>query len=120
MAQMLSKNFSLEELRCKCGKCRFAMPQNSLNKLQALRDACGFPLVITSGHRCARYNEKVGGARHSYHIPGWAFDIQLPTDHRQRARLIEYAFRVGFKGFILYPSWLHVDTREDFYVARSR
>jgi len=119
MAEMLSKDFSLGELRCKCGKCRFVMPQFSIDRLQSLRDACGFPLTITSGHRCKRHNDAVGGAPRSYHITGRAFDIALPADHRQRARLIEYGFKAGFRGFILYPGWLHLDTRSEFYVSRS-
>lgn len=117
---MLSRNFSEAELRCKCGKCQFAMPERSIMMLQTLRDMCGFPLTITSGQRCAPYNRKVGGAARSFHISGRAFDIALPDDHRRRARLLEYAFKAGFTGFILYPSWLHVDTRPAFYVARSQ
>ena len=45
------------------------------NVLQPLRDLLGVPIHITSGYRCERLNELIGGARHSQHLYGEASDI---------------------------------------------
>lgn len=40
-----------------------------------IREAWGGPLRITSGYRCAKYNEAVGGEHCSAHLFGLALDI---------------------------------------------
>ena len=58
----------------------------ALGYAQALRDALGVPLVITSGFRSAGYNSAIGGAKNSHHIWRWegetpifALDLTSPS-----------------------------------------
>ena len=44
--------------------------------LDPLREAWGKPIKISSGYRCPRLNQAVGGAATSVHKCGWAADLQ--------------------------------------------
>jgi hypothetical protein len=81
----------------------------ALDKLQALRDRLGKPLIVRSAYRSPEHNRSVGGATRSKHMDGAAFDIAM-TNHDPAA--FETAARaVGFLGFGFYPrsGFMHVD-----------
>ena len=103
-------NFAPKELACKsCGALR--VHYDSLDRLQELRKFWGAPLKINSAFRCAKYNERIGGAKDSYHMKGMAFDIA--NGHwagRHTASFIYWATKAQFRGFGLYGSFIHVDT----------
>ncbi len=112
----LSKNFSRSEFACKgtncCGHSAPVQPE-LIYALQALRDQLNLPLSITSGFRCNRHNESVGGADRSFHTLGMAADVACPDgmkaeDLAQAAEAIA-AFQQG--GIGIYPSWVHLDVR---------
>jgi uncharacterized protein YcbK (DUF882 family) len=112
----LSKNFSRSEFACKgtncCGHSAPVHPE-LISVLQALRDQLNLPLSITSGFRCNRHNESVGGAARSFHTLGMAADVACPDgmtaeDLAQAAETIP-AFQQG--GIGIYPSWVHLDVR---------
>lgn len=86
-------------------------------KLEALREWCGFPLIVTSGYRSVRRNQEVGGALNSFHLRGMAVDISTRTfSPSMLYRFIKGAFQVGFGGIIVYPFHVHLDIRElDFF-----
>jgi hypothetical protein len=47
--------------------------------LEVLRGALqDLPIHVTSGYRCLELNQRIGGARNSAHIQGWAADIVCP------------------------------------------
>jgi uncharacterized protein YcbK (DUF882 family) len=46
-----------------------------LRKLELLELYCDIDLIVTSGHRTPKENEKVGGAKDSSHLKGLAVDI---------------------------------------------
>jgi zinc D-Ala-D-Ala carboxypeptidase len=101
-------NFSPEEIACRGGgKTRINEP--ALDRLQALRDKLGVPLIVNSAYRSPAYNRKVGGAKRSMHLQGAAFDISManhdPVSFEAAARA------VGFTGFGFYPrqNFMHVD-----------
>jgi zinc D-Ala-D-Ala carboxypeptidase len=80
-----------------------------MDKLQALRDRLGKPLIIRSAYRSPEHNRAVGGAPRSKHMDGTAFDIAM-TNHDPVA--FEAAAReVGFLGFGFYPrsGFIHID-----------
>ena len=112
----LSKNFSRSEFACKgtncCGHSAPVQPE-LISALQGLRDQLNLPLSITSGFRCIRHNESVGGADRSFHTLGMAADVACPDgmtaeDLAQAAEAIS-AFQQG--GIRIYPSWVHLDVR---------
>ena len=49
-----------------------------LERIEALRMACGQPVIITSGVRCEARNEEVGGVSWSFHKKGLAADLYCP------------------------------------------
>lgn len=101
------KYFTPKEIACK-GDGSLLIDTDALLKLDALRKAIGKPIIITSGYRSLEHNQRVGGSPRSQHMFGKAFDISLAR-HDRRA-LLDAAKSVGFTGFGLYSTFLHVDT----------
>jgi zinc D-Ala-D-Ala carboxypeptidase len=102
------KNFSPRELACK-GTGSLLVDPTALDRLQALRDRLGVPLLVTSAYRSPEHNRKVGGAKDSFHLKGCAFDIRM-ENHDPHA--FEMAAREeGFRGFGYYPKqgFMHID-----------
>ena len=101
-------NFSPAEIACR-GTGRLLVNEPALDKLQALRDQLGKPLIVRSAYRSPEHNRAVGGATRSKHMDGAAFDITM-TNHDPVA--FEAAARkAGFLGFGFYPrsGFIHVD-----------
>jgi len=102
-------DFSPEEIACR-GDGKIQINEAALDLLQALRDRLGVPLIVHSVYRSPEYNLRVGGATHSMHLQGAAFDISManhdPVSFEAAARA------VGFTGFGFYPrqSFMHIDT----------
>lgn len=73
----VSDHFMLREFQCRC--CgRVMLSARLVELLEALREAAGRPLVLTSGYRCEAHNARVGGAPRSRHMSGRAVDIATP------------------------------------------
>ncbi|MBK5911475.1 peptidase M15 [Rhodothalassium salexigens] len=100
--------FSPAEIACR-GTGSLAVNEEALDKLQALRDRLGKPLIVRSAYRSPEHNQAVGGAPGSKHLDGTAFDIAM-ANHDPVA--FEAAARaVGFLGFGYYPrsGFMHID-----------
>ncbi|MEZ5747609.1 MAG: D-Ala-D-Ala carboxypeptidase family metallohydrolase [Paracoccaceae bacterium] len=101
-------NFSPAEIACR-GTGQIKLHPEALDKLQALRNRLGKPLIVRSAYRSPEHNRAVGGAKASKHMDGTAFDIAM-SNHDPVA--FESAARaVGFLGFGFYPrsGFMHVD-----------
>lgn len=101
-------NFSPAEIACR-GTGSLRINEEALDKLQALRDRLGKPLIVRSAYRSPAHNRAVGGAPRSKHMDGTAFDIAM-ANHDPVA--FEAAARaVGFLGFGYYPrsGFMHID-----------
>jgi hypothetical protein len=101
-------NFSPAEIACR-GTDKLLINAPALDKLQALRDRLGKPLILRSAYRSPEHNRAVKGALQSKHMNGAAFDIAM-SNHDPVA--FEAAARaVGFLGFGFYPrsGFMHVD-----------
>lgn len=102
------KNFSPAEIACR-GSGSLRIHEEALDKLQALRDRLGKPLIVRSAYRSPEHNRAVGGATRSKHLDGAAFDIAManhdPVTFEAAAR------EVGFLGFGFYrrSGFIHVD-----------
>ncbi|SDX72836.1 YcbK family protein [Roseicitreum antarcticum] len=102
------RNFSPAEIACR-GTGKLLINPAALDKLQALRDRLGKPLIVRSAYRSPEHNRAVGGATASKHMNGTAFDIAM-ANHDPVA--FEAAARaIGFLGFGFYPrsGFIHVD-----------
>lgn len=101
-------NFSPSEIACR-GTGKLVVNEGAMDRLQALREALGKPLIVNSGYRSPEHNRRVGGAKASRHLNGDAFDISM-TNHNPQ--LFEKAARAaGFTGFGFYPAsgFIHID-----------
>jgi zinc D-Ala-D-Ala carboxypeptidase len=101
-------NFSPAEIACR-GTGKLLINATALDKLQALRDRLGKPLIVRSAYRSPEHNRAVGGAKASKHMDATAFDIAM-SNHDPVA--FEVAAReVGFLGFGFYPrsGFIHID-----------
>lgn len=67
-----------------------------LEKLDLLRGLCGFPLMLSSGVRCAAHNRLVGGSDLSGHLEGVAADIRCTHDRAHT--VLKNANLIGFTG----------------------
>lgn len=105
-------SFSPQELACR-GTGKLMIVPEAMDKLQALRDRLGKPMIINSGYRSPEHNRAVGGAAGSMHMQGIAFDVRM--DNHDPDAYIAAALAVGFKGIGTYPkqNFVHVDARRD-------
>lgn len=101
-------NFSPEEIACR-GTGKVGIDPGAMDKLQALRDRLGAPLMLNSAYRSPEHNRAVGGASASQHLKARAFDVSManhdPAEFEAAARA------VGFTGFGFYRrnDFIHVD-----------
>ena len=83
-AVMYTAHFARWEFACDhnaCGGFPVEMDPVLLEKLEALRNALGRPVIITSGVRCEARNAEVGGIAGSRHLSGKAADLYCPGIH---------------------------------------
>lgn len=116
---VLTKNFKLEEFKCKDGS---PVPEELVpytlelaQNLQVLRDLVDKPIRVISGYRSKKYNTRIKGARRSQHMLAKAADIKIagmePKDIKE---LIEKLIKDGKmkKGGVgLYRTFVHYDIR---------
>lgn len=98
---LLSEHFTLEEMTASETARRLRIANEpgiaELKNLQILcqqvlepaRKIIHTPLLITSGYRCKRLNQAVGGVSNSYHLQGRAADIMILG--RDKVSMAEYA-----------------------------
>lgn len=84
-------NFTPEEMACR-GSGTVHMDPAFMDRLQDLRNALGFPFIVSSAYRTPEYDRSVGGA--GVHPMGRAVDIRV---YGSRAFLI--VARAKFFGF---------------------
>lgn len=109
----LSKNFSRHEFACKCGCGLDTVDAALVPVLQDIRDHFNAPVKITSGHRCAEHNRRVGGAARSQHLYGRAADIQVAGHSPKEVQdylVAKYPDQLGV-GF--NDRFTHIDTRNN-------
>lgn len=104
-------NFSAKEFDCThCGKNE--MRADFMERLQALRNAYGKPMRITSGFRCAEHPIEAKKAKPGSHASGCACDIGI--DGPDAHQLLSIALQLGFTGIGVQQKgsgrFIHLDT----------
>ncbi|AKF13376.1 peptidase M15 [Sinorhizobium phage phiN3] len=79
-----------------------------LEMLNKVGQMIGKKLTVNSAFRHPVYNRHVGGAKASMHMKGVALDVSMAGVDREA--FCSAAYRVGFRGFGGYGSFIHVDT----------
>ena len=76
------------------------------NVLDPLRAMIARPIIITSGYRCQRVNELVGGSKTSQHLLGKAADFHVQGYTPQQMGMIYRTIQMyyDFDQLIFYPS----------------
>ena len=103
----IAPNFTLDEV-AQVWKGQYAVVSPAaIERIQDLRDIVG-PIIVNSGYRNPAYNQMVGGATHSRHRYGDAFDLD-PVD--VALSTLECAC-TGNAGFLVeYETHVHCDWR---------
>jgi uncharacterized protein YcbK (DUF882 family) len=112
---MSLKYFKVEDFNCQeTGENE--MCPDFLQKLDALREVCGFPFIITSGYRSPNHSIEAKKSKPGTHSQGIAADIKV-VGGAQRMAIIRNASIMGFNGIGVAKGFVHVDTRETTPVA---
>jgi uncharacterized protein YcbK (DUF882 family) len=105
------KHFKHHEFSCKhCGENK--MEDSFVDKLDALREECGFPLRLTSAYRCPEHNMRVSTTGpDGPHTTGRAVDIAVRGP--QAYRVVALAAKHGFTGIGVHQKgavrFIHLD-----------
>lgn len=77
--------------------------------LQPIRNLISKPIIITSGYRCKKLNELVGGAKNSHHLCGYAADFVVPGLQPKEIIDIILNSNIEFNQLINeYNKWVHI------------
>lgn len=106
----ISKNFKLEEFICRCGCGGVVVDARLILALEEIRSRVGGPVYISSGFRCRRHNQIIGGVPDSFHTQGLAADITCPQMSvlEQAARLSTWVKGMGVNRA---KNFVHIDVR---------
>ena len=127
LAMMLTKNFAISEMECKCGCGTADMDEDFMKILQNIREDMNRPLKISSGVRCANHNSKVSSTgKDGPHVPRTngtaASDILIAG--ADALRLIDIARKHGISGVGISQRgnhakrFIHLDTISDNHHPR--
>lgn len=108
-------HFKPKEMRCKDGSEEMLISSELMLLLEDIREHFNAPVKINSGYRTPCWNEKIGGAKNSYHCKGMAADIVVKGQSTKK--IAEYASeRLGERGGVIrYSNFVHVDVRAKKY-----
>ncbi len=88
------KNFHIDEFRCQhCGKDGIDM--DFARTIDKLRDDVGFPLIISSGYRCAEHPIEARKEKPGAHTTGRAVDLAVTGE--QALIVLKAALNMGFQ-----------------------
>jgi uncharacterized protein YcbK (DUF882 family) len=109
--EKLGKYFHVREFACKDGTQAIFIDECLWTTLNILREKIGKPVIITSGYRTPQHNEKVKGAKYSYHIRGQAADIIVAGMEPKKVAKELDKIVPNECGIIAEKSWTHFDVR---------
>lgn len=103
------KHFKARELACKCCGSH-GVTQDLVNRLDILRELWGKPIVLSSAYRCPNHPEERDKDTVGRHVQGIAVDIKVSGG--DLINFIILAASLGFKGFGIAKTFLHIDLRK--------
>jgi|TARA_R110002012_G_scaffold179151_1_gene344682 uncharacterized protein YcbK (DUF882 family) len=103
------KYFSRDEFACQVTG-ENEIEDELILALDELREACGFPFVITSGYRSPQHPIELGKIKPGTHAQGIAADIAVSSGI-QRHTIVKKAIELGFSGIGVANGFVHVDVR---------
>ena len=114
-SEKISEHFKVKEFACKDGSPIVFVDNYIVTLQEILRQRINKPIIITSGYRTPKWNEKCGGAKYSYHMRGMAADIRV--DGMTAKELAKELDKIVEKscGIIVYQNWIHFDVRNKKY-----
>lgn len=77
-------------------------------RLDEVRDLFALPLIVSSWYRSPKVNAKVGGAKNSAHMSGWAVDFKIKGMQDLEVALRIKASSIKYDQLILEPNWIHI------------
>jgi uncharacterized protein YcbK (DUF882 family) len=86
------------------------MSEDFIHALDELREACGFPFIITSGYRSKSHSIEKRKEKAGTHAQGIAADIRARNGN-ERYKIVEEAIKLGFNGIGVARTFIHVDSR---------
>jgi len=104
------KYFRLEEFDCTHTGLN-EMDPDFLERLDFLREECGFPFRISSGYRHETHPNERRKSEPGTHNKGIAADI-LVKDGFERMNVVHNALKMGFGGIGVAKTFVHVDARK--------
>lgn len=78
----VSENFKFKEFACKDGSDMFMLDADMIPIIQKFREYVTVAVPINSAYRTESYNKQIGGAEHSLHLKGQAFDIPYRSTYK--------------------------------------
>lgn len=111
----LGQWFRVKEFACKDGSPIIFIDDRLTTILNKLRSEIQKPIIVTSGYRTPTWNEKVKGAKYSYHTRGMAADIKAKGMSAKELANKLNALVPDECGIIVYKSWVHFDVRTAKY-----
>lgn len=100
--------FKREEFLSPDNPNEFYIVPELVYNLDFLRKLYGKPIIINSGYRTKKHNEKIGGKEESAHLKGMAVDIKCKTSP-ERYELLKLALQIGFIRIGIGNTFLHID-----------
>lgn len=109
MNERVSKNYLRSEMACGCG-CGFdSVDSQTLVIMEECREFVGEEIIPSSVSRCVKHNKAEGGAEKSLHLLSRAADLPVRNPEKLYKWLCDkYPTKYGF---ILYNTFVHIDTR---------
>ena len=111
----ITDHFKVKEFACKDGSPVVFIDEYLVTLLEILRKTINKPIIITSGYRTPERNKKVGGAKYSYHMRGYAADIRVNGMTPKEVAKELNKIVPNNCGIIVYDNWVHFDVRNKKY-----
>lgn len=114
----MSKYFTEQELKCRCGKCDGSI--GLLNpaftaKLELFREKYGAPMIVTSCIRCKLHPIEAAKINKGAHAYGCAIDIQCKTS-QERFKMMKILMDIWVTRIGYADTFIHFDMADQLKI----